>query len=121
MAQGLPFEMEETCVFGGSGGGPSWKKLHATTSQGTGMTTSFMLFLKEKREQIIAANPSFQQKEIASMAGQMWKILPIDEKARYKQRSEDLFRQKKLSMCPPGVSSMSEKYPLSNFPININQ
>jgi hypothetical protein len=46
------------------------------SGKGTGMTTSFILFLKEKRDQIVRENPHFQQKEIASLGGKLWRELP---------------------------------------------
>ena len=52
------------------------------------------------------------------MAGQMWKALPVEEKIKYKQRAEELFKLKKMSIYQDNTS-MCDKYPLSNFPMNL--
>ena len=69
------------------------------SGKGTGMTTSFILFLKEKRDQIVRENPHFQQKEIASLGGKLWRELPQVQKDLYKQRADVMFREKRERMA----------------------
>ncbi len=64
-------------------------------NKGMGMTTSFILFLKENRDRIIRENPHFQQKEIAAMGGKLWRALPEATRAEYKIRADQMFREKK--------------------------
>ena len=52
---------------------------------------AFILFSREKRQEIKAKNPEKKSKEIACLLGQMWKELSEEEKNKFK----DLSAQKK--------------------------
>ena len=72
---------------------------NSDSGKGMGMTTSFILFLKEKRDQIVRENPHFQQKEIASLGGKLWRELPQVQRDLYKQRADVMFREKRERMA----------------------
>ena len=52
--------------------------------KGTGLTSSFMMFCKEKREELKKSNPQIKPQEISQFAGQAWNLLSDAEKALWK-------------------------------------
>ena len=53
-----------------------------------GKMTSFVLFIKEKRELYKSQNPSIKTTEISTLAGKDWAMLSDNEKNKYKQMAE---------------------------------
>ena len=57
--------------------------------------TSFMMFVKIKRHEILKEQPGLRQEMITTMCGQMWKGFDEPTKARYKELAEQYKQEKK--------------------------
>lgn len=49
----------------------------------------YICFVKEQRPGIVKAQPTLQPKEIMRKIGEMWRMLPESEKAKYQEQAKN--------------------------------
>ncbi|KAJ3275298.1 FACT complex subunit [Borealophlyctis nickersoniae] len=60
--------------------------------------TSYMLFQKEKRNEVVSGNPSMPVPEVSKRLGEMWKALSNEEKKRYEDMAKEAKEQYKVAI-----------------------
>ena len=66
-------------------------------------TTSFMLFAKMKRREILGVNPRTRQEEITTMCGLVWKSMPEEKKAMFKMIADRYNQARKNGLDPQSI------------------
>jgi hypothetical protein len=90
----------ETNAAAASGGKKKKKEASGRKTYGI---TSFMLFVKMKRHEILQGNPKIRQEEITTLCGTYWKQLDEKTKAEYKALADKYNLAKKNGVDPSTV------------------
>jgi hypothetical protein len=96
-------QIESNAAIAGGSGKKKKKNSGEASTRKTFGITSFMLFVKMKRQEILQGIPKIRQEEITTLCGTYWKQLDEKTKAEYKALADKYNLAKKNGLDPSTV------------------